>query len=306
MKINYLKQGRIYILVAVVILISGCTYTGHLEKGFHTPDSQIRSKVDLSVGLVNTKEIQEYRIQEQTGNRELTFYINPAFNEELTKELSNIFSIAQIVSTPLELSKFDLQVVPKLSYKYIEGTAWTGRYKYELTIALTFVDVKSNSVIEGLSYTSDVLISPPPSATFLSFLTGLSLMILSPITLPLAMQLGGDNAKGIIEETVSRSFGILSWKVANSQKIKDYVKSKKAPNTIFNDQSINMTIPKNVAPPNYEDQKYKNIRGIVLYNGDVIGGQIIRLNAQTVMIRTKDGNVSSYSVEREVKSFIKD
>lgn len=54
------------------------------------------------------------------------------------------------------------------------------------------------------------------------------------------------------------------------------------------------------------DQRYKEIKAIVLEDGDVIEGQIISLNAETVKIRTKEGKVLSFSFIKEVKTFIKE
>ncbi len=56
------------------------------------------------------------------------------------------------------------------------------------------------------------------------------------------------------------------------------------------------------------EQHYKaiegGIRGIELKNGNVIEGQIISFNGDTVKIRTKDGKVLSYLFMEEVKRFI--
>jgi LysM domain len=53
-------------------------------------------------------------------------------------------------------------------------------------------------------------------------------------------------------------------------------------------------------------QRYKGIRGIVLYSGQIIEGQIISMNAEILRIRTKDGKVRTYSFEREVEFFLKE
>ncbi len=53
------------------------------------------------------------------------------------------------------------------------------------------------------------------------------------------------------------------------------------------------------APP-----EYKRIKAIVLMNGNVIEGQILRFDPDIVKIRTKDGKVSSYSFKKEVQTFI--
>ena len=60
------------------------------------------------------------------------------------------------------------------------------------------------------------------------------------------------------------------------------------------------------APAIVAEQRYKGIKGIVLYDGTVIEGQIIFMGADIVKIRTKDGNTSSYSFIKEIQSFIKE
>jgi hypothetical protein len=55
------------------------------------------------------------------------------------------------------------------------------------------------------------------------------------------------------------------------------------------------------------EQHYKTIgglRGIELNDGNVIEGQIISFNGDTVKILTKDGKILTYSFIEDVKSFI--
>ena len=60
------------------------------------------------------------------------------------------------------------------------------------------------------------------------------------------------------------------------------------------------------APAIVAEQQYKGITGIVLYDGTVIEGHILFMSADIVKIRTKDGNLSSYSFMKEVQFFIKE
>lgn len=53
------------------------------------------------------------------------------------------------------------------------------------------------------------------------------------------------------------------------------------------------------------DDRYKDIKGIVLYDQTVVEGRILCLNAETVKIRMNDGKVASYSFIHEVENFIK-
>ena len=52
------------------------------------------------------------------------------------------------------------------------------------------------------------------------------------------------------------------------------------------------------------DQPHRKIKGIVLMNGNVIEGQILSMNVNTIKIRTKEGKVLTFSFEKDVQSFI--
>lgn len=200
----------------------GCSYTGYLHKGFHEASKPVTGKINQSVALLNTQELQDLRFQEYTGGYTFTFHMNPAFNEELVKELKNAFSDVQIVATSRELEKFNIQVIPTIALEYIEGSAWTGQYRYKIITAIMIKDTKLNTTIETFKDTQDVIISPSAGATFLSILTGLSLFILSPITIPLGTQISGNNAMNAIEESLSRSIKNISYQISNSPKIYRY------------------------------------------------------------------------------------
>ncbi|MBN1364951.1 MAG: hypothetical protein JW976_09130 [Syntrophaceae bacterium] len=55
-----------------------------------------------------------------------------------------------------------------------------------------------------------------------------------------------------------------------------------------------------------EAKDYKEIKGIVLMNWNVVEGEIISMSAEIVKIRTKDGKELSYSFTKEVRSFIRE
>ena len=66
---------------------------------------------------------------------------------------------------------------------------------------------------------------------------------------------------------------------------------------------------KNFTSPSTEEQssrELKKIKGIELFNGKIIEGQIISLNSDEVKIRTKDGKILFFSFQKEVYRFIRD
>jgi hypothetical protein len=74
--------------------------------------------------------------------------------------------------------------------------------------------------------------------------------------------------------------------------------------TILNDQNFQKALLDNAVPSAAGNQKYERIRGIILKNGDVIRGEVLNMNVNTVQIRTIDGKVLSYSFVEEVQSLI--
>jgi hypothetical protein len=61
---------------------------------------------------------------------------------------------------------------------------------------------------------------------------------------------------------------------------------------------------KNVQTSADASQRYKGMKGIELKNGNIIEGQILSLDPDTVKIRTKEGNILSYDFKNEVERFI--
>ncbi|HOG12904.1 MAG TPA: hypothetical protein PLR47_07885, partial [Smithellaceae bacterium] len=74
---------------------------------------------------------------------------------------------------------------------------------------------------------------------------------------------------------------------------------------IFSNIESNLQIVKPTSSALKTDQSLKGIKGIVLSDGSVIEGKILKMSTDTVIIQTQDGKVSSYSFEKEVRCFVK-
>ena len=100
------------------------------------------------------------------------------------------------------------------------------------------------------------------------------------------------------------------------EKIEEVAAAAVQPEHAVREKQLDKTVAKEITPkptPSSAcqepaaaaDQRYKDIRGIVLYDGTVIEGNILCMNVETVKIRTKDNRVLSYSFINEVENFIK-
>ncbi len=103
---------------------------------------------------------------------------------------------------------------------------------------------------------------------------------------------------------------------ADETAVKESAAAPAPPEPAVSEKQPDKTIVKEVtpkpAPPSAcqeaaftAGQRYKDIKGIILYDGTVIEGKIICMNAETVKIHTKDDKVLSYSFINEVDNFIK-
>jgi LysM repeat protein len=79
-----------------------------------------------------------------------------------------------------------------------------------------------------------------------------------------------------------------------------------SPKEIKKEEAARATATAPREPSIASQQRYKDLKGIILYDGQVIYGQILKLSADSVTIRTEDHKVASYSFIREVQNFIKE
>ncbi|HPV50270.1 MAG TPA: M48 family metalloprotease, partial [Smithellaceae bacterium] len=104
-------------------------------------------------------------------------------------------------------------------------------------------------------------------------------------------------------EKISKSSGGGFWATHPSweNRIKNVATTTKSSSQIRNIK----TTAQSPSPLMEGDQKHKEIKGIVLNDGNVVEGQLLEMSTDTVMIQTEDGKVSTYSFEKEVRGFVK-
>ncbi len=104
-------------------------------------------------------------------------------------------------------------------------------------------------------------------------------------------------------EKISKSSGGGFWATHPSweNRIKSVATTTKASSEIRNTK----TTTQSPSPLMEGDQRHKEIKGIVLNDGNVVEGKIIKMSADAVMIQAEDGKVSTYSFEKEVRGFVK-
>lgn len=104
-------------------------------------------------------------------------------------------------------------------------------------------------------------------------------------------------------EIISKSSGGGFWASHPSweNRIKSVASTTKSSSQIRNIK----TTAQSHSPPVEGEQRHKEIKGIVLIDGNVVEGQILKMTTDAVMIQTQEGKVSTYSFEKEVRGFVK-
>jgi len=189
------KMGALAVLI-FVFLLSSCAYHGKIDSGFYAPP-QTGKKIPVSVALDNSGG----KILPITnGSKGGSYYVETkdAVLSSAEKVLGQVFDTGN--KPPV------YTVEPSFHTLVVRNDNWNINQIYESRLCLVFRKCDTGEVYWQSCDTQRVVVSPPAESTALSFLTGASLFILSPITIPAAIQSEGDNGVARATEYLTRSF----------------------------------------------------------------------------------------------------
>jgi len=201
-------------LFLLTLLLSGCAYSGTIKQDFYKPPEISQNKTLLSIAIPETTKFKETKLSESAGGQTYTILFHPALIKAFYAELSTIFNSASIVQPHDKQDKYNILFYPSFKSEYLDGNAFVGVFKYRLTLSLLAVNAKTKDKIKEYSRTDDfVYDSNTPTVALLGILTGLSLFILSPITMPLAVQSTGNDITAGLENFLSKSITIIGEEI---------------------------------------------------------------------------------------------
>lgn len=189
-------------LLFFIVLLAGCSYTGAIKSDFYKIDVQGNTKIPLTVALVQSESLKTQKIYYADSGYTFDIALQPALTNSLHAALSSIFEKVEIASGAYVNEGIDIVVIPEYNTKLVRRNLWTGDRLLETTLTLsvknpkTLEDVLIHKNIQQLYYT------PSFAQQFLGVLTGASLFILSPITLPLSAQDAGMNIEKLTEQDI--------------------------------------------------------------------------------------------------------
>ena len=221
-------RNNSYVLLAslMLLLVTSCAYHGSLKKDFYKSSPFHIGKIPLSVAIDDSG--RRITTVQATGGLGDSYHINAkdGLVTATKKALETIFEKVKILDSGSN-NGINFIVEPSLKVNLVSKSLGSGRQVFVSELCLIFRDPKNGSVVANYCDKRSIEIAPSSSTNALSFLTGFSLFILSPITIPAIAQIEGKHGVSLLEQALAKSIDIVS---------DDIVRDKK--NLMFANQNI--------------------------------------------------------------------
>lgn len=207
------------------LFLSSCAYHGLLKQDFYQPSQATAQKIPLSVAIYpNVKHIDEIKTTGGLGNR-YKIEVKDGILSAIKIALTSIFEKACIIEHIADTNEFDFSVYPFFKINLVSKDAWSGTQIFESELRLSFRNF-DNVEVANYSDKQRIQVEPTAGTTALSVLTGASLFLLSPITIPAIAQAGGRHGISLVEKHTSKSLDIITEDITRDKKKLIFARSK--------------------------------------------------------------------------------
>lgn len=220
---RYFKLG---VLVCLVLCgSSACTYRGALRHDFYQPLQSYDKKLPLQVALVqDNKTKAQHFIYITPQKRTIDVALYPALINAMKSELSNLFEEVTLTDDPQRASQEDLLAFMTFNTQEAYRDVLGGHYIFNSEMQLNFKDSQSKLHIASYHHSTKVEYTPPADAYVAAFLTGFSLYLLSPITVPYITNSIGWRATELLESGARTLIQAISDDIRADQRLLAYAK----------------------------------------------------------------------------------
>ena len=183
--------------------LAACHYTGSVEP-FGYEGHPAHQKIDAVVAYrSSSSKVQALQLSATFSSYELN--VGTAVDKAIMDILGNRFR--EVRQFPCEGAAILFEpacVIPVRSFD-----AWSGNVGIDVKLKLLAIDLATGEVGEVFEVAEPMNYSPPGTSMLLGFLTGASLFLLSPITMPLDAYVNGRKAIGDLRGTLMRMMRVL-------------------------------------------------------------------------------------------------
>ena len=196
------SQKRALMALIFMLLLSSCAYHGKIDSGFYTP-GKADEKIPISVVLdTSGKDI----LPITGGSTGDSFYVETkdAILNSADKVLSTVFDTGNKPPFYTVEPSFRTSRVSNNSWN-----SWNVNQIYDTYLCLVFRKYDTGDIFWQSCDRQRILVTPSARSNVLAVITGASLMILAPFTIPAATQVDGNNQVAYAREYLTRSLDII-------------------------------------------------------------------------------------------------
>lgn len=196
-------MNRIGWIAALGTLLASCAYNGELDgraAAFKPP--AYFEPIELSVELDDSgNEVDDFSLHASfvTNTISLKAGVVEAFSETLGNVIPDMTLSSRTRKRP------DLLLVPVLVHQPLRRDFYNANFDYQMITGLRVKDGRTRRSLAVFQDSKVVSYSPPGSVNLLGVVTGLTLFLSAPITLPVAAQIGGNHATDLVQQAFSAS-----------------------------------------------------------------------------------------------------
>jgi S1-C subfamily serine protease len=216
-------------LAIVVLLTAGCEYTGKLDRNFYTPATHTEladQKIPLSAAVVYGPELQGMRFHAANGGHSVDIPVGEPLKDAILAELAGIFEKTGTVLS-LKDTSYDLYVAPKIKWTEVYANRRNGRMLFTARFEASLRSRDSKVELTTFSDKQIIHYDPPAEAFGAQVLTGASLGLLAPVTVPATTQAVGAKAKDVIGRTISEFVRDFGAALVNQEGLYKYAEMRK-------------------------------------------------------------------------------
>lgn len=206
------------IFLLFVMLLSGCAYNGAIKPDFYNVDVTTH-KIPLNVVLVQSDSIKTNMAGTNSAGYSVNIATHPGLINSVKTSFDSFFQNVKIVDVASGNVGANIVVLIEYDQKLVARNLWNGDHAFKTTMTLLLKDPITLETIETYIDEQMLRYTPSTTETIIDVITGASLFLLSPITIPMRTYALGKQNERLTEEDISKHIGILGAKISSDSKI---------------------------------------------------------------------------------------
>ncbi len=216
---------RIIVLSILLCLATlgnlACTYNGAIREDFHKQSAGFGNKLPLKVAVVADPSIKtsEFHASNHGFSQHIAVY--PGLINAAAAELASVFEQVRVVDQPEQVSEEDLLVFVRLTTRTIQSAGFGVFDVSGYRLLLSINDHGRNPVAQH-EHSGEIRPGYTGAWVAASFLNGLTLFALSPITIPIMNHSMGEQKKELLEDSLHEALQAISYDMRNDKRLLAY------------------------------------------------------------------------------------